>query len=297
MNIFLINCSNLKKGGGLQVGDSVCACAGKMTAHRFVVVLSSYMDETARRVESFANVRVVRHDICNDWRTLVLGRDEVLDKIVEEEKVNAVLTIFGPARWEPRCPHLCGFARAHLISGDSPYYKRMSYAKRMKEKSKNAVLSYFFRRGVTCFWTENPYITTKVRKKWRHIPATTVTNYYNQIFDQPSLQKLHSLPTFSGCTLLSVNAPYPHKNLGICIDITRILVEKHPQFQFRFVLTAQEIDLPPIPSELQSHFLLIGRGMWPSVHRCISKQTLCFSRRYWNALQPPMQKQCVWIAP
>lgn len=151
MKNFLINCSNLKKGGGLQVADSVCSCMEWMKAHRFVVVLSSYMDETARRIESFATVRVVRYDICNDWRTLVQGRDDVLDKLVKEENVSAVLTIFGPARWEPRCPHLCGFARAHLISGDSPYYKRMSYAKRMKEKSKNAVLSYFFRRGVTCF--------------------------------------------------------------------------------------------------------------------------------------------------
>ena len=38
--IFLINCSNLKAGGGLQVADSICSQLDRFSQHHFLVVLS-----------------------------------------------------------------------------------------------------------------------------------------------------------------------------------------------------------------------------------------------------------------
>jgi len=47
---FLINASNLKAGGGLQVADSICEELYKFTLHRFVCVLSSALKETTDRI-------------------------------------------------------------------------------------------------------------------------------------------------------------------------------------------------------------------------------------------------------
>lgn len=290
---FLINCSNLKKGGGLQVADSVCGQLVAYPDHRFVVVLSSWMDETAQRIKGVANVLVVRHDTRNDWRTLLLGRDAVLDKMVEGERVDAVLTVFGPARWKPRCPHVCGFARAQLVLGDSPYYQRMNWVERTKARLQNRVMAHLFSRGVDAFWTENPYITAKLSQLFRGKPASTATNYYNQVFDDPVRQRERELPPFDGCTLLSVNAPYPHKNLAITLDVARYLRHHYPAFKFRFVLTVREEDLPPIPAELQKYFCLIGRvdvAECPSLYRqatIMFQPTLleCFTATYPEAMR------------
>lgn len=143
MNI-LINCSNLKKGGGLQVADSVCTCLNAIPQHNFFLVLSSCMDDTADRVSEYKNVTVVRHDIRNSWYTLFWGRDKAMDNLVTRHNIGGVLTIFGPARWKPKCKHLCGFARSHLVLNDSPYFQRMSWKELMIEKARNLYLYYYF---------------------------------------------------------------------------------------------------------------------------------------------------------
>ena len=56
----LVNASNLKKGGGLQVADSVCGCLKQFTRHRFVVVLSRGLEGTAVRIKGNAKEKVVR---------------------------------------------------------------------------------------------------------------------------------------------------------------------------------------------------------------------------------------------
>ena len=292
MNI-LINCSNLKKGGGQQVGDSICGMLDKFDQHKFIVVLSSYMDNTAQKIARYDNVKVVRHDIRNDWKSLLLGRDTVLDGLVKEHGVEAVLTVFGPSRWRPRCKHLCGFARPHLVLGDSPYYKQMSWKQITKEKSLNKVLGYFFQRDADMFWTENPYITEKLKKLFHKKRVETVTNYYNQVFDTPEQWKRKDIGEFEGVTILSVNAPYPHKNMEIALDAAKILRTEHPDFKFRFVMTIPMEAYPQIPPELAPHFNLIGKvdisevpSLYEQADICFQPSLLeCFSATYPEAMR------------
>lgn len=42
----LINASNLKKGGGLQVADSICKSLKQFPQHIFIVVLSTFFPKT-----------------------------------------------------------------------------------------------------------------------------------------------------------------------------------------------------------------------------------------------------------
>lgn len=106
MSTFFINATNLKQSGGIQVAQSVCQQLSSITKHRFVVVLSSYIDDS--RIQRGNNVEILRHNITNSLWTVILGRDRYLDKIISEREIDAVLTIFGPSRWVPRTKHLCG---------------------------------------------------------------------------------------------------------------------------------------------------------------------------------------------
>lgn len=258
MNI-LINCSNLKKGGGLQVADSICCKLNQFSNHKFIVVLSSQLAKLGNTISSYPNVTIFNYNIENSFKTLLTGRNIYLDEIVEQNKVDVVFTIFGPITWSPKCPHLLGFARAQLLLEDSPFYKRMNYLQQIQNKLINQIKLYFFRRGVTAFFTENEYISNKWQLKVKKRQKVyTVTNFYNQIYDNPKEWIQHKIPDFKGCTLLCITANYPHKNLEIAIDVAKILRKKYPNFQFRFAFTINKDQYPQLPKDLEEHFYFIG---------------------------------------
>ena len=96
----------------------------------------------------------------------------------------------------------------------------------------------------------------------KYLPGSnvhTITNNYNQIFDHPELWKEKKLPPFEGTSILCISAPYPHKNLAIAIDVAKIWQESKPEFKFRFVFSIDKSDFPPLSTELESHFCLIGK--------------------------------------
>ena len=112
---FLINCSNLKNGGGLQVAKSICEQLYQYKNHHFIVVLSTYIND--ENISPCENVEVFKYNIPQNVKSVLCGRDAFLDRLVLEKHVDAVLTVFGPSLWRPRVPHLCGFARAQLLIG------------------------------------------------------------------------------------------------------------------------------------------------------------------------------------
>lgn len=257
---FLINASNLKKGGGLQVADSICCELNKYPQHHFVIVLSNYLHKTAERISEYSNVEVVLYDSpkYNLW-LLLTGRDEFMDNLVKEKNTQTVLSIFGPNLWVPRCPHICGFARPHLLIPESQYFTRMCLKERLKNNIMNYILKLYFKRSSKIFFTENPYISERLEKLLPNTKVYTITNNYNQIFDLPEKWIKKELPDFDGKSFLCITAPYPHKNLPIAIDIANIWMKEKPDFKFRFVFTITPADYPELSPELASHFLLIGK--------------------------------------
>lgn len=252
---FLINCSNLKQGGGLQVADSICCQLVNYPQHNFVVVLSSYMDDTKNRLRGISNIEIVSYTIPNNISTIILGRNPYLDNLVVKRKIDSVLTVFGPSRWSPRAPHLCGFARAQLLLTDSPYYQNIG----LKERLTFKIWAWLFKKGAHHFYTENKYISVLLQKSFGHDTVYTVSNYYNQIYDQPKKwRKTKSLPPFDGFTSLSISTHYPHKNFEILIDVAKLLKDLMPDFKVRFVLTFNENEMP-VPEGIRDYFYFIGK--------------------------------------
>lgn len=253
MSTFLINCSNLKTGGGLQVAQSICLQLGKYRQHRFIIVQSSYISGV--EIPDGGNCEIYRYDIKNRLSTLLFGRDKQLDHLVDCKSVDVVLTIFGPSRWRPRCKHLCGFARAQLLL-KNPLESELSWQTRLTYKA----WTWSFRRSSDTFYTENKYISNMLpRLLGNKVKVYTVSNYYNQVFDQPDKwQRSISLPAFDGVTMLTVATPSAHKNLKIMIPLSSYLKEHHPGFHFRFVLTCRPEALN-VPEELRSHFVFVGK--------------------------------------
>ena len=251
----LLNASNLKNGGGLQVADSICRQLPRFKNHYFIVVVSSALNNTIKAMADVPNVRCFSYDLKDDWQSLILGRNKFLDGLVESYNVDAVLTVFGPSRWKPKVPHLCGFARAQLLKDVNPNVNHS-----LKERIIYKIWEWGFRRSSDTFYTENPYISDMLPNLLgKGVRVYTVTNYYNQVFDHPEQWKrTKTLPEFNGTTCLSVSSHYTHKNFEILIDIVRCLKRSHPDFKVRFVLTFTDKEMP-VPDKLKDAILFIGK--------------------------------------
>lgn len=251
MSTFLINCSNLKKGGGLQVAKSICEQLNQYKNHHFIVVLSTYIND--EHITICENVEVFKYNIPQNLKSVLLGRDAFLDGLVDEKKVDAVLTVFGPSLWRPRVPHLCGFARAQLLKEVNP-----SVHPTIKEWLVYKIWTWGFRKSSKVFYTENPYISEMLPRLIKGAKVYTVSNYYNQVFDHTEQwKKSIKLPSFNGTTMLTVSSAGSHKNLDIMVPVAEYLEREHPNFSFRFVLTCKETPFP-LPEKLRNHFVFVG---------------------------------------
>lgn len=259
MNI-LINATNLSGGGGVQVADSVCQYLQDYPQHHFVAVLSKALDKTAKAIENYPNVEVVRYNYPpKDWYSFITSRNKSLDQIVVKSNIDCVLTVFGPMKWRPKCPHVCGFALSQVVIPESPFFKRMPLHQRVKARMQAKLWAFIFWRSASVFFTENELITKRLQKLFWNRKVYTITNNYNQVFEHPENWKEKKLPSFEGIQLLGVTSAGGHKNLPIALETAKIIKRKHPDFKFRFVFTIDSKDFPDIPEELKECFYFTGR--------------------------------------
>lgn len=261
MNI-LINASNIKKGGGLQVADSFLKDLYKYRRHHFVVVYPKMLEACAEGMSKYDNIECFLYDMTVGFRTFITGRDLFLDDIVEEKNINAVLTIFGPSGWKPRVPHVCGFARAQVVLNDSPYWEIVGLKTRLRYLSRKTLLRSAFRKSGKALWAESNYISFRLKDVFPDKRIYTVTNNYNQVFDHPEeWNRTIVLPRFDGITLLTISSNYPHKNLGIIIPTIHYLKDNYPDVNFRFVLTISESEFSKMSQEDKMHVIFLGPVM------------------------------------
>lgn len=272
MNI-LINASNLSGGGGAQVCDSICRYLKDYHGHHFTVVLSSALDKTAGALKNYPNVTVKRYSCkAGDLRSLLTLRIPFLDRLVAENKIDCVFTVFGPIKWRPKCPHISGFGLSQIVIPESPFFQQMKWKERLKWRKTIAIWKYVFHRSAETLITENPLITERLQKKFPSKKVVTVTNNYNQIFDNEDQWDNYELPSFDGFQMLDIAAYGPHKNQKIALDIARILRKIHPEFKFRFVFTMDEKNFPVIPTDLRDCFYFTGRV---TIDQCPSLYKQC----------------------
>lgn len=274
----LINASNLRQGGGIQVADSICKQLSRFENNQYVVVFSPYLKETARSVSKYANIVVEEYHISYTVWLLLTGRDKTLDGLVEKYQAEKVLTIFGPSWWVPRVPHLCGFASSQITPQDSPFYSlHLPFKFRVHEWLRNTMLRTYYRRCSHNLYSENESVSKALRLLYPKKCVYTVTNYYNQVFDKPNEWIAYPLPGFEGISILTMANLYPHKNLGITLGIIKALKEKHPDFKFRFVISVKKEDFLKAQGiidsgEIGRHYLFLGSV---SVAECPSLYEQC----------------------
>lgn len=257
MNI-LVNASNIKKGGAIQVTDSIIHELYKYPQHHFVVVYSDALCDSAHSIV-YDNVELIHYQLPIKALVLITGRNKTLDSIVELKKIQGVITVFGPSRWRPSVLHVSGFAIPHLLIPESPFFKMLSLRQRFKLWLTLLENKYSVNRSSNHYYTENPFITTRLKDLFPSKEVITITNNANQVFyEQKRWDYSKSLPSFNGSTFLTIAANYPHKNLSIILPTIDYLLATYRNYSFRFVLTIDEKDLGSISEEEKEHIVFLG---------------------------------------
>lgn len=111
----LLDCSQIRKGGGIQAALSVLGHAAEDDERQWHVVLSSELaaQVPAERRKAFQTCSALPRVRNALTRRLSPGRH--LPQIEMAVRPDVVFTLFGPAWWRARASHVVGFARGLML--------------------------------------------------------------------------------------------------------------------------------------------------------------------------------------
>jgi glycosyltransferase involved in cell wall biosynthesis len=290
----LINTSNLRKGGALQVAHSFLTEIKENTKHEFYIVLSESLEKQINTKEYPDNFIFYSYSIKPGIINALTGKDAFLNHLEKAIKPDKVFSIFAPTYWKPKTLHIAGFAKPQYIYKDSPFFKLHSLKEKIKLKINEFFHLYNFKHFCDVLITETDDVSNHLKKIIPQKIIFTVTNYYNQIFDTPhNWIRNIQLPEFNGTTLLTIAANYPHKNLQIIPEILNYIDKNYPDFKVRFVLTVDSGDLQIDNEKLKKDILFLGKvdiAQCPPLYKQSDFMFLptlleCFSASYPEAMK------------
>lgn len=228
-NTVLINCSNLRTGGGVAVATSFINSIGLNKAIHSRVKISlllssvvrSNLDALNTNFENFHEVKVKNYyGISGLWQ----GLDR------EFRGFDLVFNVFGPIySFRKRTVHITGFAQPIIIYPDNPITSKMTTVEKYKQKIKYFIQELFFSRSdaliVELDHVKNQLVKKKIfSQKTIHIVNSAV----DSIFKTPEQwQELKFNNPRKKLKLGVISRNYPHKNLSILPFLKKQLMEKY----------------------------------------------------------------------
>lgn len=256
----IINTTNIRVGGGLQVAYSIINELKHFTANEYHVLLSPQVKQLIDTTTFGANFHFYTFDSNPAYLYKNLFRyNRRHSKIENEVKPDFVFSVFGPAQWVPRAPHFIGFANGYYLFGDSKFIQQ-NVLTNLKLR-----LSYYLHRHFifkelkkegTLFWIESEDAKNKLSKAINvslariHVVSNTYGTQYQHV--QP-LQPKNEIFTF---VYLASN--YLQKNLVIFNDIIPILRKKGINCRFLLTLRQEDFDRLFPDKEVQSMLHNLG---------------------------------------
>ena len=286
----LINCSNLTKGGGIQVAHSFLNEIRNIKTNNFIVVCSTPIFDQLRKEKFNDRFYFINYDIKVNAINAIIGKNKFLSSLVEKFKINIVFTIFGPSYWNPSVFHICGFAKPQYIYKDSPFFNQISLKHAFLLRIKEFFHIYDFKKNNNVLITENEDVSIKLSKIINK-KIFTVTNFYNQVFDKQIKKTYIKFEKKYDAKLLTVCANYPHKNLKIIPKVIEYLSNKYPKFDFVFILTISENEMN-VSNHAKKYIKFLGNIKiedCPSLYNSCDYMFLptlleCFSASYCEAM-------------
>lgn len=260
MTSVLIDASNLRSGGGLQVAtsflDELADLVDDVETTRAFPWLSNVTveasPELAANIQPASRRRVVSHVARRHWRDRrSWARPARLHDVS--------FCIFGPEYGPRRARHrITGFADSTSFRFDVPGIPAVGPVAQVQSIARAAASKRLFKRSDS-FIVEAPHVKQWLARAWGISPGSisVVSNTVNTVFGTSSRwQPIRELPPTDRPRLGYVTRLYPHKNvefLGLLGDELRRIGTP-----VEFVLTLNEHEWKMTSQRLRSHSVTVG---------------------------------------
>jgi glycosyltransferase involved in cell wall biosynthesis len=236
---FIINTTNLQSGGALQVALSLLEEWKLFEAKdEFHILLSPQLEGllvTEKFPQHFHFYRFKTNPTQSLLSTFTFYKQ--LQKKEAQIKPDAVFTIFGPALWTPKSPHLVGFANGYYLFEDARFIQEnicANIVKKIQFKVRKSILFYQLKKESSYCWVETmaakQRLAMAIQKDAKEI--SVIGNTYSQHIQKSTRAKQPN----SSFKLLYLSAYYEHKNFEIIAQVITILKQKKRNCTFILTL-------------------------------------------------------------
>lgn len=257
MNI-IVNATNLRKGGALQVCLSFIAELQLFSEHNYYIFLSPAFVDLIDLDALPSNIKTYFFDYPSRF-VLFDKTIQQLNRLESQINPECVFTVFGPSYWLPKSKHVMGFANGIHLYKDLPYLKNLSLLAKLKW-----FLLGQYHRFLLKYHTDKYIVETEdmkirlaeflaVSQDKIHVTANTFHSVFNAPFKDLGLLPDKNLDEFR---LVSVTAFYPHKNLTIINELIPYLAKS--DINFRFILTLPDAVFEQNFSKYREYFYNVG---------------------------------------
>ena len=239
----IINSSTFKGTGVTQVAVSFIHECINFRENDYIVFMSPNVA---------ANVK--QNEFPDNFKFYIFGNNSLygfkgkydLKKMKHIESIykpDAVFSVFGPSLWKPKAPHIQGYAYAHYIYTDSPYFKRLGFMERFMVAVRRFVHMGHMKREGKYFVCETEDVSRRLHEMY-NIDLNnifTVSNTANSSFLNYK-PKGNDIGVDSVFKLYSLCSNAPNKNLGILNTVIPVLKSLHLHKKVVFYLTIPQED-------------------------------------------------------
>lgn len=244
----VINTSDIKVGGMLQVALSVIDELRNFPEHDYHVFLSPEVERQVRKdkfPENFRFYSFIRYAgysaaLMRKWMTYKkLKQLQLLEKLI---KPDVVFSVFGPTYWKPKAPHVAGFATPQYVYPESPYFSEVPFSHRIKQTLFGRLRQWLMIRNIDFLIAE----TEEVKQRLINILRIDehrvfhISNTLNEIYNKPEKWTYRAKlpPREPGeLRLVTVSANHMFKNLCIVNEVINQIKILRPQLKIKFILT------------------------------------------------------------
>lgn len=236
----VINTTNLKVGGALQVAISFIYECINFDEHKYFVFLSPSMSKEIKQNLFPDNFKF--YTFKNPSRFILF--DPAIKALnIKESEINPdiVFSVFGPTYWKPKSKHIMGFANGLYLYEESPYFDSFSILGKLKFKLKKEYHRILLKDNADFYVLQTEDMKNRFSKfigvsenKMAVVSSRHDSAFENKIVD------LKLLPEKSNDEFwfVSISAYYPHKRLDLINELVPII--RQEQLNIKFILTVSD---------------------------------------------------------
>lgn len=256
----MIDASNIKVGGGLQVAVSVIdEIIRDHDCSQFVFVISSQVYEELR-IEGSVREKLFIVDLDVSKPLGLLCSAKEISKIEKRYNVKSVFTIFGPPLWKSKSDnHYVGFANAWVVDPKNRAYSIYGNITRIKMRLKNYILGKLLFSRKKRYITETEHVRSLFCKQFKTDieQIDVVGNCISQVFESSHSDDVFDLKKIDHFKFFTVTHNYPHKNLRVIEKVGEYLSLKG--YKFTFIVTIDEREYQGMSNSFKKYTHNIGK--------------------------------------